>query len=365
MTGKKQIVFTGHSSGGPIAILTTIWFLEKYLRAENNQIQPLCMTFGSALVGDRIFSHAVNRENWSSHFVHFIMRRDIVPRIFLSPLSSIERELQPILNFFHKKTTYFNQEPEIKPHEAFSFFSLVLRNASSVTSHAACKYMDCTNLLLEKLTHFIELSPYRPFGTNVFCTKNGRLIVVKNPDAVFQMLFYSLQLSSESEGKEFAQRSLMEHFEYQIELEESLGMQDMVHLDGGEEIPLFSNRGAASELATSNIALNDLGLVSVHTAFLNTSLDSLSTSVLRLIQLFNNGDYIETILLNFSINRTSNLEVFRRMNKNKRLFLENKNSYHAIKQTYTLFTISRFLRGNIDFRMLQFMKRDLIDTKSI
>lgn len=97
--------------------------------------------------------------------------------------------------------------------------------------------------------------------------------MLKNPDAVFQMLFYSLQLSSESEGKEFAQRSLMEHFEYQIELEESLGMQDMVHLDGVEGIPLFSNRGAASELATSNIALNDLGLVSVHTSFLTTSLD--------------------------------------------------------------------------------------------
>lgn len=273
VTGKMQIVFTGHSSGGPLAILTTIWFLEKYLRAKNNQIQPLCMTFGSALVGDRIFSHAINRENWSSHFVHFIMRSDIVPRIFLCPLSSIERELQPILNFFHKKSTYFNQEPEIKPHQALSFFSMVLRNASSVTSHAACKYMECTNLLLEKLTNFIELSPYRPFGTNVFCTKNGRLIVLKNPDAVFQMLFYSLQLSSESEGKEFAQRSLMEHFEYQIELEESLGMQDMVHLDGVEGIPLFSNRGAASELATSNIALNDLGLVSVHTSFLTTSLD--------------------------------------------------------------------------------------------
>ena len=30
VTEKKQILFTGHTTGGSIANLATIWFLEKY-----------------------------------------------------------------------------------------------------------------------------------------------------------------------------------------------------------------------------------------------------------------------------------------------------------------------------------------------
>ena len=42
----KQILFTGHSSGGSIANIATIWFLEKYLKPEYNYkispSSPLC-----------------------------------------------------------------------------------------------------------------------------------------------------------------------------------------------------------------------------------------------------------------------------------------------------------------------------------
>ncbi|KAJ4973356.1 hypothetical protein NE237_006530 [Protea cynaroides] len=68
---KRQVVFTGYSLGGPIAIFATILFLQQ------NRIPTLCVTFGSPLVGNEIFGHALQRENWAQYFVHFVMRYDI------------------------------------------------------------------------------------------------------------------------------------------------------------------------------------------------------------------------------------------------------------------------------------------------
>ncbi|KAF8378349.1 hypothetical protein HHK36_029688 [Tetracentron sinense] len=261
VTEKKQIVFTGHSSGGPVAILASIWLLEQHLQLDSDeQITPFCVTFGSPLVGDRVFGHALRRENWSHHFVHFVMRYDIIPRILLAPLTSIERELPEILQIFNPTSNYFGLESIGKTREASVFFSTVVRNISSVASHAACSFMGCTNLLLEAVTSFIELSPYRPFGTYVFCTGNGKLVIVKNPDAVLQILFYCVQLGHGLELDETAYRSLKEHLLYETELQESLEMQDVVNLDHPEEVPLYLESGATDEMKSVDMALNDLGL---------------------------------------------------------------------------------------------------------
>uniref|UniRef100_A0A2N9FWK9 Reverse transcriptase domain-containing protein n=1 Tax=Fagus sylvatica TaxID=28930 RepID=A0A2N9FWK9_FAGSY len=195
------------------------------------------------------------RENWARYFIHFVMRYDIVPRIFLAPLSSIKHEFQPVLEFL--KTNSNNA-----PWEALAFYTNVMRNASSVASHAACKLMGNTNLLLETVTSFIELSPYKPFGTYVFCTGNGKLVVLSNPDAVLQLLFYSLQLCSDAERTDVAHRSLQEHLGYKNELKESLEMINEVcldhHTDQLGQLPLSAD-STGSDIAT-NTALNDLGL---------------------------------------------------------------------------------------------------------
>lgn len=64
---KKTIIFTGHSFGGAIPSLVTLWALEK-----NPQISSLCITFGCPLVGDKVFSKATEREKWSSNFCHIV-----------------------------------------------------------------------------------------------------------------------------------------------------------------------------------------------------------------------------------------------------------------------------------------------------
>lgn len=232
-----------------MASLAALYFLEK--GGGLNQNPPTrCITFGSPLVGDGIFGHAIRREKWSDHFIHFVTRLDIIPRIMLCP-ASIEH--QQILNYLNPNSQLYGKP--IDP--PLDFYLKVMRSASSVATHESCHLMGCTNPILETLRSFVELSPYRPFGTYIFCTGNGRLVVVRNPDSVLQILFYSAQLNQE-EAAEIAQRSLYEHMVYDIELQESLGMQNVVYLDSLEGLPLSLDSGPA----IVNVALNDLGLVS-------------------------------------------------------------------------------------------------------
>ncbi|KAK9995886.1 hypothetical protein SO802_020572 [Lithocarpus litseifolius] len=218
MNEKKQKVFTGHSTGGSIAILATIWFLEKYLRPESRYLKSLNSLSDFWMSSNR-------REKWAPYFIHFVMRYDIVPQILLAPLSSIKQELQLVLQFLNAKASAKT------PWEASNFYSNVMRNASSMASHAACNLMGNTKLLLETVTNFIALSPYKPFGTYVFCIGNGKLAILRNPDAILQLLFYSSQLCSQRERIDVAQRSLQQHFSYEKELKESFNMLDVVLLE--------------------------------------------------------------------------------------------------------------------------------------
>ncbi|XP_061369647.1 protein EDS1L-like [Gastrolobium bilobum] len=258
MRNKKKIVFTGHSSGGPVAILATLWVLDKYMIPRSNEgFAPQCVTFGSPLVGNHIFSHATRRENWSKYFLHFVMRYDIVPRILLAPLSSFDERFE--LQSFNP-----DSDPNSDSYKAASdFYFAIMSNAATVTSHAACKLMGSTPATLENLAKFIPLSPYKPFGTYVFCTGNrnfGKKIVIKNPDAVLQLMFFSAQLSTEAEKDQVPYKSLQQHFIYgTTESQQILQMHNFVSLDKLEELPL-SEAGSGGNVATINTALNDLGL---------------------------------------------------------------------------------------------------------
>ncbi|XP_060170323.1 protein EDS1L-like [Lycium barbarum] len=261
MSDGKQIVFAGHSSGGPIAILAALWCLEYCrTRPNDNLVYPYCMTFGSPLVGDRIWSHALKRENWARYFMHFVMKYDVVPRMMLAPLSSIQELVQEIFAFINPKSQSYQHEAFVRSSNASNFFMTVMRSASSVASYVACNLQGCTNLLLETVSNIVQLSPYRPFGTYIFCTGNGKLVVIENPDAVLQLLFYSSQMSSEAEAAAVIARSLNEHLLYRNEMQDSLEMQDVVYLNNLTDIPLSSNVIPSDEILAMNSALNDLGL---------------------------------------------------------------------------------------------------------
>ncbi|XWS37401.1 hypothetical protein CRYUN_Cryun19dG0039900 [Craigia yunnanensis] len=239
------MVFIRHSSGGAIAILATVWFLEQCLKPEKSRMSPLYLTFGSPLVADFIFNHALRRYSRSQYFLHFVMRyENIVPRILLAPLSSMERELQQVLHLRIEVSRNCDEK---------CISSCQLCCLSTNGKHKQKSNID---------NSYIELSPYRPTGTFVFCTGNRKLVVVRNADAIFQPLFYSSQLCSENELEAVQARSLNNHFDYQSELQESLNMQNgvkLVHLEG----LLFPLNCAAAENIATNMALNDLGLSQV------------------------------------------------------------------------------------------------------
>ncbi|KAK7304563.1 hypothetical protein VNO77_42444 [Canavalia gladiata] len=261
MNKQKQIVFAGYSSGAPIAILATLWTLEKYQTPKFKKgIPPLCVTFGSPLVGNHIFSHATRRENWSRYFLHYVMKYDIMPLILLAPLSSLdEKKFESISQFFKPKSKPSTSESVGKATAAASdFYFAIMSNALTVTSHAASKLMGTTDTTLETLENFIPLSPYRPFGTYIFCTGNGILgkqVVIRNSDAVLQVLFFSAQLSQE-EAAQVPFRSLQEHTTYGTELQKILVTQNVVYLDDQlKNLPL--SHDAKDGI---NTTLNDLGL---------------------------------------------------------------------------------------------------------
>ncbi|TKY73447.1 EDS1 protein [Spatholobus suberectus] len=261
MVDGRQVVFTGHSSGAAMAILATFWALENYLNQIKNQSHkpPFCVTFGSPLIGNHIFSHASRRENWSRYFIHFVLRYDIVPRILLAPFSSIEQTFGSILQFLNPKSKTSTQD-STRASVISDFYSTVMRNAASVTSHAACILMGSTNLLLETVANFVDLSPYRPFGTYVFCNGKGQLIVVKNSDAVLQLLFHTAQLSNLAELPQVADDSISQHLVYETELGVSLIKQNVEDLEQLEELPLSAD-GSNSDVATRiSAALDGLGL---------------------------------------------------------------------------------------------------------
>ncbi|KAL2340846.1 hypothetical protein Fmac_008786 [Flemingia macrophylla] len=254
-----QIVFTGHSSGAAMAILATFWTLEEYLNPTKNQNHkpPFCVTFGSPLIGNHIFSHASRRENWSRYFIHFVMRFDTVPRIFLTPFSYIDQTLGSIIQFLNPRSKTSTQD-SIRYSLISEFYLTVMRNASVVANHAACNLMGNTNLLVEKVSNFVALSPYRPFGTYIFCNENGPLIVIRNSDAVLQFMFHSAQPNNLAEIFEVANKSIQEHLVYEAKLQESLDIPNLVYLDP-LDIPLSAD-GSESDIPAVSAALDGLEL---------------------------------------------------------------------------------------------------------
>ncbi|KAL3723187.1 hypothetical protein ACJRO7_035375 [Eucalyptus globulus] len=74
-------IITGDCLGGSIASLFTLWLLHT-LGTETTK-RPLCITFGSPLIGDDGFQQAVSQNpTWSACFVHVVHKDDCFPKIF-------------------------------------------------------------------------------------------------------------------------------------------------------------------------------------------------------------------------------------------------------------------------------------------
>ncbi|XP_059452082.1 senescence-associated carboxylesterase 101-like isoform X2 [Corylus avellana] len=80
----KPLIIAGHFVGGSVASLFTLWLLDKINLATTKR--PLCITFGSPLVGDDGLQEAILQyPAWNSCFLHVVSDRDPVPRVLISP----------------------------------------------------------------------------------------------------------------------------------------------------------------------------------------------------------------------------------------------------------------------------------------
>jgi len=185
----KPIVFVGHSLGGAVATLATLWVLGKRLR----QSSPFCITFGCPLVGDANLVEAIGRENWGGNFCHVVSKNDIVPRMLLAPFESTAEPLNALLPYWWGRIT------NARTDQPDSFIQNAYRT------------------LLQSVRES-DTSPYKPFGTYMFCSSHGAACIA-NSETVLEMLRLTMQ-SQESYSDEIVQDCLLEHISYGSVLED-------------------------------------------------------------------------------------------------------------------------------------------------
>ncbi|WZZ38351.1 hypothetical protein YC2023_034610 [Brassica napus] len=69
LKSKKHVIITGAALGGSVASLFTLWLLES---VEPNFKRPLCITFGSPLLGDASLQQILENSLWNSCFLHVV-----------------------------------------------------------------------------------------------------------------------------------------------------------------------------------------------------------------------------------------------------------------------------------------------------
>ncbi|KAH9325589.1 hypothetical protein KI387_005767 [Taxus chinensis] len=226
---KRRIVFTGHSVGGSVAVLATLWLLEQRCHSINEA--PLCITFGSPLLGDDTFGQAIRRERWAAQFYHVISKYDIVPRLFLAPFKSIREQLKGLLPYWWRSMTKTSALLSGLEGESIELLTNVMQHASAVASYRSAMCMAPNNMLLGGISGVVKQSPYRPFGSYIFVFGCGAAaICTDNYDAVLQILYYTLQ---SPDPRLMAELCISEHTGYgsAVELVQNLMDIDTPHYD--------------------------------------------------------------------------------------------------------------------------------------
>ncbi|KAH9304202.1 hypothetical protein KI387_008606 [Taxus chinensis] len=187
---EQAIIFAGHSIGGAVATLATLWFLEKRAR----YISPFCITFGSPLVGDARLGEAIGLEDWSGKFCHVVSKHDIVPRMLLAPFESITEPLKVIMPYWQNIIGIDSVQDACRT---------ILNNVLMFTSTIANNYPGDSGLR----------SPYRPFGTFMFCSGHGAACI-EDSEAVLKMLYYTIQGEGMMSFDQIAVACILEHTGY-------------------------------------------------------------------------------------------------------------------------------------------------------
>ncbi|XP_057495138.1 lipase-like PAD4 [Actinidia eriantha] len=249
----KSVVFTGHSIGGTIASLSTLWLLS-YLQSISSPLNVLCITFGSPLLSNESLSKFILQERWGGHFWHVVAKHDIVPRLLLAPLSPLT-QLHALLQYWHLSMTSAQL-----PVTGQDFCSLA-QNASLRQDIVVQLPDEEKNRLFLFVLACAEASAkagrsggssfFWPFGNYVFCTNEGA-VCMDDGAAVVNLMHLMLVTGN-------ASSSIEDHLKYEYYVEKvSMQFLKRTGFVEGEFFESSYEAGVTLALQSSEIASHEL-----------------------------------------------------------------------------------------------------------
>ncbi|XP_054807431.1 lipase-like PAD4 isoform X2 [Prosopis cineraria] len=181
----KSIIITGHSLGGAIASLCTIWLLS-YLQSISSSMSVLCITYGSPLLGNESFSRAILKERWGGNFCHVVSKHDIMPRLLFAPIILLNSQICSLLQFWQFSMTYPDlgnfgvQISDQEKADLLTFVMTYLNNAASQDGEGSLPVL------------------FHPFGSYFFVSDEGA-VCVDGTATVIKMMHLMLGTSSPAE----------------------------------------------------------------------------------------------------------------------------------------------------------------------
>lgn len=177
----KPIVITGHSLGGTVATLCTLWLLS-YFQPVSSPLQVLCITFGSPMLGNESLSKAVLRERWGGNFCNVVSKHDIMPRMLFAPQASFTQLHFPVLlKYWHlsMNSPRFGMLAQLHDEVKAELFRLVM----------------CHLEVIAQAGEEVAKSLFWPLGSYLFCSEEGA-ICVDNAVSVIKMMYLLLMTGS-------------------------------------------------------------------------------------------------------------------------------------------------------------------------
>ncbi|XP_059067870.1 protein EDS1B-like [Cryptomeria japonica] len=186
-----------------------------------------------------------------NHFYNVVSKNDVFARTLLAPCLSVSGFVEALLPYWQRSVEQMNNnDADILMEPADLDFNkylvTVLHHACAVVNLITVNNMEPGNKLISSLKPAVKLSPYRPFGYYLFCSKEGGLFV-ENIEAVVPILFYSLA-SAQGEA------SISDHTGYDTVFN---AHTNVVNLEGLQNLPLSQG---APQSSAMEIQLNALGI---------------------------------------------------------------------------------------------------------
>jgi len=138
--------------------------------------------------------------------------------------------MQSVKNFMASTKTPVEEALPLNVDGIDKFVSTVVQDCSAVVSYILAANLSPNNSLIAAVKSLVKLSPYRPFGHYVFCSRSGG-IWIDNHFAVLPILYYALQTSDVNLGD-----FIFEHVSYSQILHNAV--QNIVKLNEFSDLPL-------------------------------------------------------------------------------------------------------------------------------